>query len=359
MNNPDTKYASFPGKTFLIGEYAVLEGAPGILINTHPRFLFAITKRRGNAPLDALFSSQFDLENKERNFQKIKPKPKPKPNTTASFHPGSPAGQWLKLHPQIEQSYDIKFYDPYFGKGGFGFSSAQFNLVYLLHKLLTFFYREDQKKKRENSHFSLHTSFSPGSKKEEEKILFPQIEVDLLQMWKSYRNLSFTGQTPSGADVISQWVGNICLFESHSFKVRSVRWPFTDLDFFLIRTGIRLDTWEHLNIISGKKNYNFFDLTKQAIVCMDKKDKKGFVSIVNDYAVCLEKQGLVHEKTLMLLSRIKKIKSIIAAKGCGAMGAEVVVVFFDSKNKKTLKSRLSKENIVAHSDDLTGGISFF
>ena len=32
---------SFPGKTFLIGEYAVMKGGSALLVNTSPRFKFS------------------------------------------------------------------------------------------------------------------------------------------------------------------------------------------------------------------------------------------------------------------------------------------------------------------------------
>ncbi|MDE0118769.1 MAG: hypothetical protein OXM55_02025 [Bdellovibrionales bacterium] len=302
-------YISFPGKTFLIGEYAVLEGAPAILVNTKPRFVFSFQLKKK----DEVFSGS-DMEHSPSSV---------KENTTHIYHPRSPAGQWLKLHPEIRQFYDINSQDPYCGKGGFGFSSAQFSFVYLLSQM-----REGKMPSKDN----------------------------VLSIWNMYRSLKFDGLTPSGADLVSQWVGDVCLFSSDPFSVCSVAWPFTELDFFLIHTGRKLDTWEHLNDLSKRSFSRLSNLAEKAMVNINNCDKEGFISTVDEYALCLEKEGLVHKKTLLFLKKIKKLKNIITAKGCGAMGAEVVALFFDSKNKETIRSFLSKEDVIAHSGDLTCGM---
>ena len=303
------KYISFPGKTFLIGEYAVLKGAPAILVNTKPSFDFFITKGTG-----------------ENNF-----------------HPQSPAGQWLKLNPRINQSYHIQSRDPYLGKGGFGFSSAQFNLVYLLSHILD---TESGTQRTEYHFFNLLEQTLKGK---------PLLKLHLLDIWKAYRKLSFEGVTPSGADVISQWLGRLCLFVPRPFTAYSIDWPFPDLDFFLVHTGVKLNTWEHLRNLYKQPFSTLSSLAKKAIVCVNDIDKEGFISTLNEYSVCLEQQGLTHKKTKLFLNRIKKYEQVITAKGCGSMGAEVIAIFFDPKNKEKVKAVLSKENIIAHSDDLTDG----
>ena len=304
---PDGKI-SFPGKTFLIGEYAVLQGAPAILVNTKPRFTF---------------SFQLKKRNKNCSISDIASDSSVKKSTVQMYHPRSPAGQWLMLHPKVMPFYDIFSQDPYRGKGGFGFSSAQFGFVYLLSQI-----RGGQNLSKDH----------------------------LLSVWKSYRSLNFDGLVPSGADLVSQWVGNVCLFSFDPFNVRSVSWPFPDLDFFLIHTGEKLNTWEHLKVLSKRGFSKLSSLAEKAIVNMDSCDKEGFISTVDEYALFLEKENLVHEKTLWFLKKIRKLRYVMTAKGCGAMGAEVVVLFFDSKNKEKVFSFLSEEDVVAHSGDLTCGM---
>ena len=294
LNTSNIKYISFPSKTFLIGEYAVLEKSPAILVNTNPRFGFEVREDE---------------------------------NSNSGFHSDSPAGQWLKKHPQIK--YHIKSHDPHNSRGGFGFSSAQFNLVYLLGKAL------EEGKTLEESYIS---------------------KLNLLKMWTDYRNLDFKGHTPSGADVVSQWIGKMCLFSPAPFHVNALDWPFKDLDFFLIHTGMKFNTWEHLQEIKAGDFSELADIAKGAVLSIKNKNEKDFISAINEYAVYLEKKSLVHNNTSLLLNRFKEVKSIVAAKGCGAMGAEVVAVFFHPKDQSEVESVLKGKNIICNSNDLTYGV---
>ncbi len=334
---------SFPSKTFLTGEYAVLEGAPAILVNTEPRFQFFVTEKAGNKEIK---------QSKE------------------GFHLQSPAGQWLERYPEISKNYHIEYQDPYFGKGGFGFSSVQFDLVYLLGQLLKMRYKKERGALKEcevlnsllnQTGFKIIQSPKGFFLMENEDSRGTQEDTSLLkdgffQLWSAYRGLKFKGQKPSGADVVSQWLGGVCLFSFAPFSARSIGWPFPDLDFFLIRTNTKLNTYTHLDILSEKKFSDLSGLAKKATACINGWDKVGFISALKEYSICLKKRGLVHEDTLLFLNRIESLKPVVLAKGCGAMGAEVIAVFFDSKDKEILRDLLQKENIVASSSQLTSGI---
>lgn len=83
------KSLSFPSKTFLVGEYAVLDrGDVDALLIAHP----------------PLFRATYGVSG-------------------AAFHPESPAGLWLKEFPAQSA---IGFQDPHESKGGFGGSGAEF-----------------------------------------------------------------------------------------------------------------------------------------------------------------------------------------------------------------------------------------
>ena len=92
---------SFPSKTFLIGEYAVLIGGPAFLVNTRPRFQFHIQyPAKKNHP----------------------------------FHKESPAGLFIEENKKVFSSVSIQYLQTY--GSGFGLSGAEFNCVYSLKVLL-------------------------------------------------------------------------------------------------------------------------------------------------------------------------------------------------------------------------------
>ena len=138
---------SCPAKTFILGEYAVLDDGPAVVLNTAPRFTCRIQKTSKPTPLNL-------AEN-------------------------SPAGQWLRKNSHDFQNTLLEWFSSYKNKGGLGFSSAQFNILYAYSFIL-----------REGS--------------------IDQIKPQ--DIWKSYRSLKFEGFLPSGADVITQWIGGVSVF---------------------------------------------------------------------------------------------------------------------------------------------------
>ena len=334
MNTTQHHYFSVPSKTFLIGEYAVLKEAPAVLINTPPRFKFYFKEKKiaetisaenlstENGPKKKAIRTEHTKQVDGQGVWK---------NPLDCFHPRGGAGKWLKKHPELSKLYRVKVEDPYKGKGGFGFSSAEFLFVYGLSCL--------------SSH----------------------LPWDIHSVWKAYKELeSVEGDSaeggshakliPSGADLVSQWVGGLCVFSQKPFSAYSLAWPFKDLDFFLLRTGGTLNTWEHLKNLSDKIFPPLSLLAKKAQLCIDEVDTKGFVEVLQKYASCLEEQRLVTKDTQKYLDRIKKHKAIVVAKGCGAMGAETVAVFFHPKDKQEVKNFLEEKNILASAKDITYGV---
>jgi mevalonate kinase len=90
---------SVPSKLFLLGEYAVTQGASAWVATLGPRFRLNCT---------------------------------PAPQWDAAFHPASPAGRWIQsLNQSLKVSPQrFEYTDPHQGSGGFGGSTAEFALAY-------------------------------------------------------------------------------------------------------------------------------------------------------------------------------------------------------------------------------------
>lgn len=284
---------SCPAKTFIVGEYGVLDGGPAVLINTGPRFQCAFS----NNP-----RSRVELP---------------------SFPKKSPVSQWVLNHSEDFKGLSLKWTDPFQGKGGLGFSSAQFNILY-------------------------------GYSLMQQGVSLDQISPQ--KLWRVYREMEFEGWVPSGADVVSQWVGGVCLFQQNPLRVRSMTLPLPSIECLIVRTGDRLNTYEHLRDLKLEDVSDLKNLAREGVKAMEAGDEEEFLRVVNEYGKALIDQGFVTENTKDILKELKGLKEIKALKGCGAMGAEVIIVFYKKEEDKSLREKLSHLEIITDSSQITYGV---
>lgn len=327
---------SFPGKTFLIGEYAVMKGGPALLVNTSPRFRFQVQH--------------------------------PVKKSLHPFHKDSPAGLFIEENKKNFSSVSINYMQAY--GSGFGLSGAEFNCVYLLKVLLKGGSLKDI------SCFDIlekYTSLHSASllRKQESRSLFSfaskklssfswQFTASLLRFTsflcrqESRNPFSFTSKrlsrprltasllrsctprhsctgrnlhTPSGADLVSQWLGKVCIFSKPSLA-ESIDWPFKDLSFALIQTGENLKTWKHLENLKQKDFSKLKEISLKALEAVRSSSESLFLQSIQNYQKALEEQELTHPSTKKILQKLDSHPEVLAVKGCGAMGAEVIAVFF-------------------------------
>ena len=284
---------SCPAKTFIIGEYAVLDGGPAIILNTSPRFVCHIQK---NSPVNQINLAE-----------------------------NSPAGQWIKKNPNDFHSIRLEWINNHKNKGGLGFSSAQFNILYAY----SFILRE--------GHIDRIT---------------PQ------EIWRSYRNLKFEGFVPSGADIITQWVGGVTVFEQNPLSVETLTSSLPDLDCRVLRTGDYFETHNYLKSFQLSDVSDLKKIAHSAVTALKQKKETAFLSAINDYRKALKKKNYITAKSEDILNRLEKIKAIKAIKACGAMGAETLIVFYNKKDKEEVKKETAFLETAATGEQLTYGVSF-
>lgn len=283
---------SCPAKTFVLGEYGVLDGGPAILINSAPRFLCRISRNSKNP-------SPFHFPEK------------------------SPVGQWVKENQEIFQNVSLEWVDPYQGKGGLGFSSAQFNILY--------------------AYSFLHQNKSLD-------------QVQPLALLKTYCELDFEGQPPSGADILSQWVGGVCLFEQNPLTVQSITSSLPDLDCVMIHTGVSIKTHEHLKELKLPELSELTSLARIGVEAMEQGREQDFVQIVNEYGEALNRMGFSIPSVQEKVKELRSLPEAKAVKGCGALSAEVIILFYKKGDGESLKSKISNLDVVSDSLKITYGI---
>lgn len=288
---------SIPGKTFLAGEYLALQGGPTLVFLSQPCFQLEVQKGQGSL---------------------------------GSIHPQSPAGLFIGKHQEDFAKFDLKFVDPYKGRGGFGASTAQFLATYV---------------------FWLH---------KEAHQMDMQKNIDLKQLLETYYECAWAGvgQRPSGADLVGQYNGFLTFFEKRVGAISIADWPFSDLDFFLIHTGNKVATHEHL------KNLVEFDASRLedsfVIIRNSFETKKSdmFIAGVSAYGEALKDLHFTCPETLVLLQDVRQLWGVRAAKGCGALGADVVLVVTDKEASAELKKYCKDHrlSILSSSENISSGL---
>jgi mevalonate kinase len=193
------------------------------------------------------------------------------------------------------------FKDPYLGAGGFGASGARFVLA----------------------------SKKAGSQ-------------DAWQVWEKYQQ---SGRHGSGADVAAQWMGGVTFFHAKEKIIESLGWSFPDLLIGLIHTGYKIQTHVHLQDL---KDHNFQGLERMVLETyrsLKSADQKKFVASIQAYADALQQLNLVCDNTQKILAKIKNFPEILAAKGCGALGADVILVVIKSCNRQKLFEWIEREKL--------------
>jgi mevalonate kinase len=292
---------SAPSKTFLIGEYAVLNSSTALLLNTKPRFELEATRGSG----------------------KISGIPK-----------GSPAWQWLEYRSPLLNDWDLKFHDPHLGAGGFGASGAQFLLS---HSFTTFLQR--------------------GSLR----------GPDLQAAWSDQQVLS--DAKGSGADVIAQATGQVALVDCKSVSAEALSWPYVSLDFSIFKTAAKVFTHEHLekfkrelNSDLGRTRQQLEELSALTQACVEnfraENAEASFLKSFREFGQALRRFDLQAPETVKQLETLETKEWCLGAKGCGALGADTLLVIHEKARGTEVREFLRQNGLkyIASAEHLSSGL---
>lgn len=293
---------SCPSKTFIVGEYLAMQGGPAIIANTKPRFKMAITTAS-----DTTFED--------------------------SINPMSPAGQFIKKHPQLFHDFKLRFTDPHNRKGGFGASSAQYLIVNAFKQWLD-----------DSQQFDVN-------------------KIDRIQLLQEYINYAWTGAgpKPSGADLIGQVYGHFTFYHRETDELLTLQWPFDRLAFLIVRTGVKIATHKHLeaiNELNNEQQQQLAAIVMQVKTALNNNDPEQFIQAINAYGATLSELNLLINSSRLILAKLKANPHILATKGCGALGADVIFMVY-AKQAHSQVIKLCNElrlPLVANFIQLTNGI---
>ncbi len=294
-----TFHLTAPSKTFLLGEYVALQGGPTLVLTSQPCFKLTVKYKHTQQPVI------FEYIDKE-----------------------SPAGKYLLLNADLFKGYHLIFHDPHNRAGGFGASSAQFLLVNTLTKII--------------ADFSL------------------KVSCQVKELLTEYQQFAWDGEgmVPSGADLIAQAQGGVSYFYKEQNRLQVVEWPFEDINYYLLHTGNKIATHQHLKELTFFTTHQLMDIVFAGFQHLQTKNAEGFVHCIKEYAQALQKQGWVCAKTEELLTLLNACPQVLAAKGCGALGADVILVLANKQNHFALLDWLKAKamNVVTHGNKVGPGL---
>lgn len=225
------------------------------------------------------------------------------------IHPESPAGIYWG---NTVGNQTLKWEDPYGGLGGMGASSAQFVGTYLADTFLN------------------------------------QVSPTQEAMLQAYHRVAWRGQglKPSGYDVLAQSLSGCVYLSPENNDYETYDWRFDDLAFILVHTGQKLATHRHLQTIVLPHNTTplteTIQLAKQAF---DESNSTYLIQSVNKYYQHLLSMNLVSEHSKQLVQTLGQNPEILAIKGCGAMGADVVLILTPKEKYTQLQKKLSDQGL--------------
>lgn len=272
---------SFPSKTFLLGEYAVLQGGRALLLGHPPLFRCAIEEGAGASP----------------------------------FHAESPAGRWLAAHPAASR---LAFEDPHKGKGGFGGSGAEFLCAWAA------------------------SSGVEAPRPEDPHAIFA---------WNAWEDSRGLGGAGSGADILTQAFGvsrEAPFFLHVDLAGRSLTELFPARaggELSLFHTGKKLATHEQ-KAPASLPMAELEALTEGAREQLESGLFRAFAGTLTAYGEKLASLGLLAPHSAQALSGLKGMPGVLGAKGCGAMGADVLVVAHQGADLGPWAAQNSLESIL-------------
>jgi mevalonate kinase len=223
------------------------------------------------------------------------------------FHPDSPAG---RRRQELKQNgFGFSVFDPHEGRGGFGRSTAEYLAVHLYEELLA------------------HPS---GTTTE-------QMLENLEELVTTYQKSCGGEYRPSGADLVAQICGGLCWYDGMNFTAQSLAWPFPGYDIFIFHTGKKLATHEHLKDLPSKDLKGLIPILLAARTAYDQQNLKVFAESLNFYYDILFELGLSDKRVRQSVERLRSHNEVLAAKGCGAMGVDTVIVLAEKSDEDKVR----------------------
>lgn len=331
---------SVPSKTYLTGEYAVLAGGSAIVLNTGPRFeLRANYGRKAKAADEKAAAGNNESHAHSAIIGEAQ---------VTGIPEQAPAMSWLKQREPLLRNWHLEFHDPHAARGGFGASGAQFVLVHAFTSLLQMNLESAMigvALATDNQVEIIHSATKIETNALEAVIAKIDTAIMLLDpkdVWNDYQVFSTHG---SGADLLAQMEGHVSLVNMLKCEATSQGWPYKTMGFAIVRTGEKIPTHEHLASLKSENLQALKEPALDAVTAFGLTTDIEFAKRVKSYGLALRELGYQAPKTLELLEPIEAQDWCMAAKGCGAFGADTLLVLFRAVEREEALKYFKNKNL--------------
>lgn len=289
----------------MVGEYLALAGGPAVVLTTEPSFRFT-----------------WEIEKSGDGRASIR----------HPLHQDSPAGRWLNQAESVVpdgMTLTVSVEDPNRSKngalGGFGSSTAEFFGAWVMTRWMKNrdWWRPEQR-------------FVANRHDHRNRVVpeWPSEEIENHKFGELLRDYKSVTPHGSGADLLAQATGEVAIWTESEGEMRRYGWPFTDIAYTLLRTGKKLATHSHVANFDRQNEAEFLGELEpwvdEAVHAIAIADSDRLVASVRGVAQVLDRAGRVAEHTKAVLEEVDEIQGVRAAKGCGAMGADVILVLHEA-----------------------------
>lgn len=215
------------------------------------------------------------------------------------FHPDSLAGRLLSNHKDSIKDCVVKISDPYKSIGGVGFSSAEYiaSWMFVDHVL-----------------------------NDESPVILSFLMEDFFELTRHEKI------KPSGVDVIAQCQPKpFNKINSSKMIFKSIEWPFDDYGVVLFHTLNHCYTHCHLKTLK-KIPDELLVASEKSIISLETNDLEKMIFYIKMFVEIQDKVGLLSAKTKKNIDLLESQQGVLVAKGCGAMGEDVIAVVVDKRN---------------------------
>lgn len=303
---------SWPSKTFVLGEYAVLRGYPGTVICSQPRFEaelhFEIKKNEGQSNL--LIFEGFSVAGPAQKYQ-------------SALVEISKLFLERNLCPQIR----VTLKDPHGGRGGFGSSAAELLALWTMEQFLNFLIK--------GMNSADGAAFEVGFQ-DYLKSLLSQVNTRVAIL-DTIRHRVSPFSIGSGSDILAMITGGLCRVMPKQNEARRLKVSNSEsLVCLIFRTGFKVATHEHVQDLSD----DFLDLVSGGLPHHDIVDasENQMTESAHQWGKHLVREGLCLKETQEKVKVLAELPGVKTAKGCGAMGADSVLVFCSQESSEQVKA---------------------